>query len=49
MNEASNQTNDNRMFIEILDNRMKKTLNERKQNIMIMAESMVYNSEMLVD
>ena len=49
MNEVANETNDNRILMVRLESRMKNTLSERKQNIMIMAESMVDDSKILVD
>ena len=49
INGIVNETNDNEMFMKILNDKMKNTLNERKQNITIMAESMIDDSKILID
>ena len=49
MNNTSDITNNNEVFMQIVKEKMKKVLCERKQNIRMMVESMVEESEILVD
>jgi len=49
INQIVNETNDNKIIMKRLKIRMNRILCERKQNIMIMTESIIDDSKMLVD
>ena len=48
MNESTISINIDETFINILSNKMKRTLSDRKQNMMIITKSMIDHSKILV-
>ena len=49
MNESIQQTNGDERFIQIFINKINEIMNSKKQNIMIMSELVINDSEMLIE